>query len=145
MLSANPRLFNRRYRRAAAAVALAAAAGACSAVPLAPGTQPAATPNYGPLISQAVKGYKDFGAYSNFEISGLRWVHAQVGWSWLACLRYRDRGRRYTYVFFIKDDKIVDARYDILADQCGRQQYVPYDPATGVFTPAYSGLQEPIY
>ncbi len=133
------------YCGTAAVAALAAALSACSAVPLAPGTQPAAPPNYGVLISQTLKSYKDFAGYSNFEISGLRWVHAQAGWSWLACLRFRDRGRRHTYVFFVKDDTIIDARYDTVADQCGRQQYVPYDPATGAFAPASSGLPEPLY
>ena len=119
----------------------------CSAVPPEDPMQPAPPANYGALVSAAVKGFKGFADYSNFGISGLRWVHATSGWSWLTCLRYVDRGQQRFYAFFISGNTIVNARYDVRTDQCAAQQYVPFDVTTGAIgslAPA-PAPQQPLY
>jgi hypothetical protein len=103
----------------------------CSAVPVESAAAPAPPANYGVLASNTVKGFKPFTTYSDFEISAPRWVHAETGWNWLACLRYEDHGQRHYYAIFIQGDSVVNSRYDILADRCGAQQYVPFDLMTG--------------
>jgi hypothetical protein len=117
--------------RGAALSAAALLLASCSALPPDDSTQPAMPSNYGALISAAVKPYKSFAGYGNFEISAPRWVHAETGWNWLVCLRYDDSGHRRTFSLFIENDKVVSARYDVITDRCGEQQYVPFNPATG--------------
>ena len=118
----------------------------CSALPPKNAAAPAAPPKYGALVSDALKKFKEFSLYSNFEISDLRWVHAATGWSWLTCVRYSDdHGHRRVYSFFINDNAVVNARYDILADRCGAQQYVPFDVTTGTVGSPTPVVQQPIY
>jgi hypothetical protein len=117
----------------------------CSAVPLQNAAEPAAPANYGVLVADAVKAFKPFTTYSNFEISGPRWVHAETGWNWLVCLRYDDHGRRRIYSFFIQGNAIVSARYEILIDHCSAQQYVPFDITTGAIGTPTPPAQQPIY
>ena len=74
-------------------------------------------PNYGVLVANTLKGFKDFSSYGNFQISGLRWVHVATGWNWLVCVRYVDHGQRRTYSFFIKDNVVVNGRYDVRTDR----------------------------
>ena len=93
--------------------------------------EPVAQPAYGALVANTVKGFKPFAGYSNFEISGLRWVAAETGRNWLACLRYRDHGQLRFYSFFIANNAVVNARYAVVTDRCGAQQYVPFDITTG--------------
>lgn len=142
--------------RRAAPVTAALLLSACSAVPLTGNAAPPATPaNYGVLVGGTLRGFNGYAAYSNFEISGPRWVHVSTGWNWLTCVRYYDRGQRRTYVFFIDNGAVVASRYGVLSDQCGSQQYLPLDAATGTVTaptPApletaspMSILQQPIY
>lgn len=108
---------------------------ACSAVPLIGNAAPSASPaNSGMAVGNMLRGFKDYAGYSNFEISSPRWVHAASGWNWLTCVRYYDRGQRRTYVFFIDNGAVVAARYGVIADQCGAQQYLPFDPLTGAVT-----------
>lgn len=140
---------------AAAAMLLAA----CSAMPLPENAAPAVAPpnNYGVLVAGTLHGFKDYPGYSNFEISPPRWVHAATGWNWLACVRYAERGQRRTYVFFMDNSAVVNSRYGVITDQCGTQQYWPFDPATGTITAPAPGpiaqqpmwpaptLQQPIY
>jgi hypothetical protein len=121
--------------RRAAPVTAAMLLGACSAVPLAENAAPAAAPaNYGVLVGNTLRGFKGYPDYSNFEISPPRWVHATTGWNWLACVRYADHGQRRTYVFFMDGSTVVNSRYGVATDQCGAQQYWPFDPATGTVT-----------
>jgi hypothetical protein len=144
--------------RKAAPVTTAMLLSACSAVPLTGNaTSPASPANYGALVGNALRSFNGYVAYSNFEISAPRWVHAATGWNWLTCVRYYDRGQRRTYVFFIDDGAVISARYDVLTDQCGAQQYLPFDAATGTITAAAPApvaqeplspmaiLQQPIY
>jgi hypothetical protein len=144
--------------RGAALVTAAVLLAACSALPLSESAAPAAAPvNYGVLVGNTLKGFKGYPGYSNFEISPPRRVHATTGWNWLTCVRYFERAQRRTYVFFMDNSTIVNSRYGVITDQCGPQQYWPFDPATGaVTTPAPAPvpqqpmgpaptLQSPIY
>jgi hypothetical protein len=144
--------------RRAAPVTAGLLLSACSAVPLTGNAAPPASPaNYGVLVGNTVRGFNGYAAYSNFEISGPRWVHVSTGWNWLTCVRYYDRGQRRTYVFFIDSGAVVASRYSVLSDQCGAQQYLPLDATTGTVTaptPApvpqdplspMAILQQPIY
>jgi len=117
----------------------------CTALPANDPTQPLAPDNYGVVISNALKKFKDFATYANFEISSLRWVHTTSGWSWLACVRYDDHEHRRTYAFFVKDNAVVDARYNVMADACGSQQYIPFDATTGAIGSAALGAPSPLY
>ena len=150
----------RREKRCFAAGALVAALLLAHCSALSSDAAPMAPPSdYGVLIANALKSFKGFAEYGQFQISGLRWVHATTGWSWLACVRYQDHGHPRVYAFFINNGAVVNARYDIVMDQCGAQQYVPFDPATGtIATPpaplaspslpppnALSPLRDPIY
>jgi hypothetical protein len=117
----------------------------CSAVSLQDSAEPAAPPIYGKLVSDALKRFKDYANYSNFEISAARWVHAPTGWNWLICVRYNDGGRERYYSFFIDNHAVVNQRYDIVTDQCAQQQYVPFDATTGNVGSPTPARQQPIY
>jgi hypothetical protein len=119
----------------------------CSAMPVEYASDPSTPPaDYGVPVSKAFKSsFKDFSSYGNFEISGLRWIHATTGWNWLACVRFDDHGHRRTYTFLIKDNAVVGSRYDILTDQCGAQQYVPFDVTTGTVGSSTPVQQSPLY
>ncbi len=117
----------------------------CSAVPLQDSTEPASPPPYGKIVSDALKKFKDYASYNNFEISGARWVHAATGWNWLICVRYNDGGRERYYSFFIDNHAVVNQRYDIVTDQCAVQQYLPFDATTGTVGSPTPVRQQPIY
>lgn len=117
----------------------------CSSVPAENPAEPSPPIGYGKLIGDTLKKFKDFSSYSNFQISGLRWVHAATGWNWLICVRYRDRGLERFYSFFIDGNAIVTARYDVRTDRCAAQQYVPFDVTTGSVGSATPPVQQPIY
>lgn len=135
----------RAVLRPAALLATLIALAHCSVAPPDASAHQAAPVNYGPLIANALKAFRGFAEYGDFQISGPRWVHALTGWSWLVCVRYDDHGHRRFYAFFIDDNSIVNARYDILMDQCGAQQYVPFDATTGAIGSPTPVLQQPIY
>jgi len=116
-----------------------------SAVPLLDSAEPAATPAYGTLVSDALKKFKGYANYSNFEISGARWVHSTTGWNWLVCVHYDDAGHQRFYSFFIENNKVVNQRYDIVTDQCAAQQYLPFDATTGTVGSPTPVRQQPIY
>jgi hypothetical protein len=139
----NPRL-RAAVRPAALFAALIVLAG-CSAVPLMDSAQTAAPPQYGAIVADALRKFTGYAAYSNFEISGPRWVHATTGWSWLVCVRYNDGGHPRFYSFFIDGNKVVNQRYDIVTDQCGLQPYVPFDATTGTIGSPTPFQQQPIY
>jgi hypothetical protein len=110
----------------------------CASLQVLDPTEPASQPNYGPILaSQISNSFRDFSkrtgsTYTEFELSGLRWVQAPTGWNWLACVRFRDDGRLRWYAFFI-DGKgsIINARQALLIDACAEQTYVPFDVARG--------------
>lgn len=143
------------WRRTAPMAAMMLLSG-CSAVPLTGNAAPPVSPaNYGVLVGTALRAFKDYAGYSNFDISVPRWVHVSTGWNWLVCVRYYERGQRRTYVFFIDNGAVAAARYSVRTDECGAQQYLPFDAATGTITAPppvpeqpfspMSIVQQPIY
>jgi hypothetical protein len=117
----------------------------CSELPVADSSQPAEIPNYGQIISQYVRGGWLQTKSSNVEISNPRWIHAMTGWNWLVCVRFQDGQVRRTYSFFIANNAVTNARFDVLTDSCGLQTYSPFDLSTGNGTaPTLQGLS-PIY
>ncbi len=114
-------------------------------MPVESAASPTPPSNYGVLASNTVKGFAPFTTYSDFAISAARWVHAETGWNWLVCLRYDDRGQRRYYAIFIQGDSVVNSRYDILADRCGGQRYVPFDLMTGTIKSLPPGPQQPLH
>src|SRR5580704_856666 len=50
---------------------------------------PSAEPPFVSLAANYLQSaLKDRAAYDDFQISGLRWIHAIRGWSWLACVHF---------------------------------------------------------
>ena len=108
----------------------------CAAVPVENAREPGPPANYGVLVANQLKTFKGFADYSNFAISGLRWIDTASGPSWIACVRYLDHGRQRYYSFFLQNGSIIRSRYDVRTDQCATQQYVTFEPATGTITAA---------
>jgi hypothetical protein len=128
----------------AALLAACALLEQCSAVPVESAAAPPPPSNYG-MLANAVKGFKSFASYSDFEISAPRWVHAETGWNWLVCLRYEDHGQRRYYAVFFQGDSVVNSRYDVITDRCRAQQYVPIDLTTGTIKSPPPVPQQPIH
>ena len=67
-------------------------------------------PDYGRIVAsyfrQTFKGFSPYSSdaspYTDFEISGLRWVHARTGWNWLVCTRFNEHGTRRTFALYIQ-------------------------------------------
>lgn len=148
----------RHGRQLAVLLSAAIVLAQCSAVPLASAAQPPPPANYAALVAGTLKAIKGFSGYSDFQISGLRWVHSANGWNWLACVRFADRGRQHFYAFFLDAGSVVASRYDVRTDQCAAQQYAPLDLGTGTIAvpllvqpqspggpPLPFTLQQPIY
>jgi hypothetical protein len=101
-------------------------------------------PAYGSLIAGYMKRtFKTVAAPNSFEISPLRWTNSMKGWSWLACVRFQDQGRRRTYAVFIKGSEILDSRYAVRIDACDDQTYSPFNLDTGAI--GTIGQQDPLY
>lgn len=131
--------------RVAALSAAAIMLAACASVPTENPSEPVPPANYGRVVADALKKFKDFSNYSNFQISRLRWVHATTGWSWLVCVRYDQRGLTRFYAFFLDGDTVANARYDVRTDGCPAQQYTPFDVLTGTIGTPTPLQQQPIY
>ena len=134
-------------RRALLGLTLATASGcAALAPPSEGGTPPAQEPAYAALAAQYLSStLRDRPAFEGFEISGLRWVHALKGWSWLACVHFLDHGHLRTYALFIQNDAVVDARYAVQSDSCGAQTYTPFDIVSGALGRPTSAEQPALY
>lgn len=132
-------------KRGAVLFAAAIVLAQCSSLPAADPTQPMPPANYGTLVANALKAFKNIATYSNIQISPVRWVHVETGWNWLTCVRYEDHGATRFYSFFIDGNSIVNARYDVRTDQCAAQQYVPFDITTGTVGRPTPYTQQPIY
>jgi hypothetical protein len=84
--------------------------GGCSPLLSSVSSKPA-EPDYGRIVAsylrQTFKGISPYSSdpspYSDFEISGLRWVHARTGWNWLTCVRFSQRGKSRTFAFYLQD------------------------------------------
>ena len=71
---------------------------------------------------------KNYSVYDSFQISDPRWTHSIKGWTWLACVRFRDHDREYSYALFLDGNKIVDDRVAVQIDDCDLQTYYPLEP-----------------
>jgi len=131
---------------AALLLALAGAAG-CSSLAIsredAPATGP--DPGYNTLVANRLKSsFKNLASFDAFEISDYRWVRSVMGWSWLSCVHFQDRGHRRSYALFIRGNDIIDSRYAVQADGCDTASYVPFDLMTGA-RPVSAGVLDPLY
>jgi hypothetical protein len=89
--------------------------------------------------------FTDYAFYRGYEISNPRMVDSMLGRTSVTCLRFQANGVRRTYVFFIKNNKIVSARYDVQTDGCGAQSYAPFVMLTGSENLSFPAAQHPIY
>lgn len=107
---------------------------------------PPEQPAYVSLTAQYLRStLKDRSTYDDFEISGLRWVDANKGWSWIACVHFRDHGILRSYVIFIQDNVVVDARYAVETDSCPAQNYTQFDLMTGILGRPTVPMQPALY
>jgi hypothetical protein len=113
-----------------------------STEPAPPGT----LPPYVSLTAQYLQAnMKDRVAYDDFEISPLRWVSSIAGWSWLACVHFHDHGHLRTYVLFIQNDAVTDARFGVETDACAAQTYTQFDVVTGALGRPTAPVQPALY
>lgn len=119
---------------------------ACSALPAVVDDQSEPPPPYDRIAAQHFKkAFKDYASYGGIEISGLRRVFYTMGWSWLACVRFEAGGHRRLYAYYIQQDRVVEARYAVQTDECGTQQYAPFDLGSGTVAPAAAPGPGPLY
>jgi hypothetical protein len=132
-----------RYIAPAAALLLAGCSELAQPSETAP---PAEQPAYVSLAAQYLQStLKDRAAYDGFEISSLRWVDSLKGWSWLACVHFRDHGHLRSYALFIQNNIVVDARYAVETDTCDAQSYTQFDVVTGVLGRPTAPVQPALY
>lgn len=135
-------------RRAIAGVASALFLPGCSelAQPTEAAAPPPEQPAYVSLAAQYLRStFKDRTFYDSFEISGPRWVDANKGWSWIACVHFRDHGVLRSYVVFIQNDAVIDARYAVETDACAAQNYTQFDLVTGILGRPTAPVQPALY
>jgi len=131
------------FLRGAAVAALficSAALAACSGLAASNEEVPVTSldPAYPQIVADYLRStFKDYPSYESFEISEPRWVHALVGWSWIACVRFQDRGHSRTYALFLQSGKVIEGRYAVETDACGAQAYAPFALMTGGLQPLH--------
>lgn len=138
----------RRSCRVAALLSALVIVQGCSSLAM-PGeaTPPAqgVDPAYTKLVTTYMKAnFKELSPYDPAEISTPRWVESVKGWSWFTCVRFMDHGNRRTYSLFFNQTEVVDARYAVLTDACGKQTYSPLDMGLGA-RPGAIGDTGPLY
>jgi hypothetical protein len=142
-----------RHRRPASRSAFAAvlatalaALTACTAIPPALDDPAEPEPDYGRIVAQNVNAtFANAHKLSRVEISGLRRVFYTRGWSWIACLRFEADNHLRTHAFFIQGNRVIESRYAVQSDECGAQQYAPFDMASGAAVPPAPTWFEPLY
>ncbi len=107
--------------------------------------QPAPPPYVALAAAHLLAAFKDRSPDDGFEISNVRWVLANKGWSWLSCVHFRDRGHPRSYAIFIQNNAVVDARYAVETDGCEKQAYTPFDLVTGELGRPTMPVQAPLY
>lgn len=102
-------------------------------------------PAYTTLVATYMKtNFKGLLPYAPAEVSTPRWVESEKGWTWVTCVHFMDQGHRRTYTLFFNQTAVVDARYAVLTDNCGRQTYSPLDMISGA-RPGSIGDTGPLY
>lgn len=135
------------FRAARRAVLLIGLAG-CSVVgtPLHGVPAPDLDPGYARFIADSLKtSFPALATGEGVEISAPQWVQSSAGWSWIACVRFPDRGHRRTYAVFFRGNQIVDSRYAVLTDHCNSQSYSPLDPMGSALRQGVPGDPGPLY
>ena len=139
----------RKYCRAAALLSVLAIVQGCSSLAIPDGATPppeGVDPAYVKLIATYVKNnFKELSPYDPTEISTPRWAESVKGWTWFTCVHFMDHGHRRTYSLFFNRTEVVDARYAVLTDGCGKQTYSPFDLTSGGVRPVAIGDNGPIY
>jgi hypothetical protein len=101
--------------------------------------------SYVKLIATYMKtNFKELLPYDPAEISTPRWVESVKGWTWVTCVHFMDHGHRRTYTLFFNQTAVVDARYAVLTDGCGKQTYSPLDMGSET-RPGAVGDTGPLY
>jgi hypothetical protein len=112
------------------------------ATPPAEGVDPA----YVKFIATYMKNnFKELSPYDPAEISTPRWVESVKGWTWFTCVHFMEHGHRRTYSLFFNQTAVVDARYVVLTDGCGKQTYSPFDLTSSGVRSGAIGDNGPIY
>ncbi len=103
-------------------------------------------PAYTRLVATyIVTNFKALSPYDPAEISTPRWVESERGWTWFTCVHFMDQGHRRTYSLFFNQTAVVDARYAVLTDNCGKQTYSQFDLTFGGVRPRAIGDTGPLY
>jgi hypothetical protein len=142
-LQAAQTAFLRRAMRTAALLLTLVCLSACGNIVVPEEAAPSIDPGYGKTAADHI--LKTIHNATGTEISQPRWVHAQKGWSWLACIHFQDQGRQRTYVLFIRGNAVIDWRYAVQDDSCDTQTYSPLDLPTGTIRSAAAGDSGPLY
>jgi hypothetical protein len=101
---------------------------------------------YTKLVATFMKAnFKELSPYDPTEISTPRWVEYEKGWTWLTCVHFMDHGHQRTYSLFFNQTAVVDARYSVLTDGCGKQTYLLLDLTSGGVRPRAIGDTGPLY
>jgi hypothetical protein len=118
----------------------------CSELAAPSGVMPPPEPPFVSLAASYLQSVlKDQAAYDDFQISGVRWIHAIRGWSFLTCIHFHDHGHLRSYALFIQDNKVVDARFAVETDGCEAQTYTQFDLLTGKLGRPTAPVQPPLY
>ena len=92
-------------------------------------------PNHRRIVADSIATLFEKNKDINFgvvEISDVRQVSAPLaanplgGPTWLTCLKFDAHGNAQHYAIFIQDDKVIDSRIGVLADQCHKKTYTAF-------------------
>ena len=138
----------RKAWRAAALLSALVIVQGCSSLALPSEAVPPPTavdPDYTKLVATYMKtNFKDLSPTDPAETSTPRWVESEKGWTWLTCVHFMEHGYKRTYSLFFNQTMVVDGRYAVLTDACGKQTYSPLDITSGV-RPGAIGDTGPLY
>ena len=139
----------RRSCRVAALLSALAIVQGCSTLAVPDGATPPSEgvdPAYVKLVATYMKAnFKELSPFDPAEISTPRWVESVKGWTWFTCVHFMDHGHRRTYSLFFNQTEVLDARYAVLTDGCGKQTYSPLDLTSGGVRPGAIGDNGPLY
>jgi hypothetical protein len=89
-----------------------------------------APPPHRKLVARALKGFKEQEDLIDLEISEPRWAERLGGPAWLVCVKFNPNANSYFYTFYIRNDAVIETRFAVGTDRCGRQTFTPFDPQT---------------
>ena len=86
-------------------------------------------PDYRRIVADNVKILFPQASLGDLEISAVRMVDHLKGQAWLTCLKLDAHGAAQYYAIFIQAEKVIDSRAGVIADQCHKQVYSPFEMA----------------